>query len=196
MMLFTLIVIVLVGGIVLGFPITRRLFDLLGARAENQGSNPLATGDTQGLRDVLETLDKRLAVMEERQDFMERLLEAVSFEATELEDRNVKVDADYVNEHLGALVDAGVGKGCRLECKTNALDTLIFNAKVWWQSRFNRKSNKLDYEDFDNPPSTTATLAKQAYKDNWIFYAAKEALWKGYTSAQFDKIKAGCGGAP
>jgi ATP-dependent HslUV protease ATP-binding subunit HslU len=34
---------------------------------------------------------------------MERLLETVSFEASDIPDQTIKIDADYVNEHLGEL---------------------------------------------------------------------------------------------
>jgi ATP-dependent HslUV protease ATP-binding subunit HslU len=35
---------------------------------------------------------------------MERLLETVSFEATDRSGSTIAIDADYVNEHLNALV--------------------------------------------------------------------------------------------
>jgi ATP-dependent HslUV protease ATP-binding subunit HslU len=34
---------------------------------------------------------------------MERLLETISFEASDLPDQTINIDADYVNEHLGEL---------------------------------------------------------------------------------------------
>ena len=36
---------------------------------------------------------------------MERLLETISFEATDKSGEKVLIDADYVNSHLGALVE-------------------------------------------------------------------------------------------
>ena len=34
---------------------------------------------------------------------MERLLETVSFDASDMPDQTIKIDADYVNDHLGEL---------------------------------------------------------------------------------------------
>jgi ATP-dependent HslUV protease ATP-binding subunit HslU len=34
---------------------------------------------------------------------MERLLETVSFDASDMPDQTIIIDADYVNEHLGEL---------------------------------------------------------------------------------------------
>ena len=34
---------------------------------------------------------------------MERLLETISFEASDMVEQSITIDADYVNEHLGEL---------------------------------------------------------------------------------------------
>jgi hypothetical protein len=63
---------VTVGGVLVLRPISKRVGDLLemNARDRSQGLE----NDVHQLRDLLETMDARLQLMEERQDFTERLI--------------------------------------------------------------------------------------------------------------------------
>jgi hypothetical protein len=61
-----------VGGVLVLRPISKRIGDLLEilAREKQQGLQ----NDVGQIRDLLETMNARLQLMEERQDFTERLL--------------------------------------------------------------------------------------------------------------------------
>lgn len=71
-MIVGVVLILTVGGVTLLRPLAKRLGDLLEimAREKQQG---LET-DVHQMRDLLETMNARLQLMEERQDFTERLL--------------------------------------------------------------------------------------------------------------------------
>jgi hypothetical protein len=79
---FTLLVILLIGGFVIAFPVTRRLGALLEEWVEERRRARLGTGDAEELRrrldDVrerLERLDEHVELLSERQRFTESLLE-------------------------------------------------------------------------------------------------------------------------
>ena len=60
------------GGVLVLRPIAKRLGDLLEVMAREKASLPAE--ELRHLRDNFETMAQRLALMEERQDFTERLL--------------------------------------------------------------------------------------------------------------------------
>lgn len=61
------------GGVILLRPISKRLSDVLEAYAREKSSG--ADTELRRVREVIETIDARLKLIEERQDFTERLLE-------------------------------------------------------------------------------------------------------------------------
>jgi hypothetical protein len=61
-----------VGGVLILRPIAKRLGDLLELYARDRHSG--LQGDVAQIRDLLETMNGRLQLMEERQDFTEKLL--------------------------------------------------------------------------------------------------------------------------
>lgn len=63
---------VTVGGVLVLRPISKRVGDLLEAYARDRQSG--LEGEIHQLRDLLETVSARMELMEDRQDFAERLL--------------------------------------------------------------------------------------------------------------------------
>lgn len=84
-MAFTLILILLIGGFVLAFPLVRRLGGLMEewirerrtVRAEQAQLTQLGAA-ISSLREEVSSLERRLELVSERQAFTERLLEAGS----------------------------------------------------------------------------------------------------------------------
>ncbi len=72
-MLVSLTLILTLGGVILFRPLVKRLGDLLEIMAQNRRAE-LSSEEVAGLREVLHTLDARMALLEERQDFTESLL--------------------------------------------------------------------------------------------------------------------------
>ena len=72
-MIVMVTLIITTGGVVLLRPLTKRLVELLEVTTREK-SNPRVQGDSEVIRDLLETMNSRLALLEERQDFAERLL--------------------------------------------------------------------------------------------------------------------------
>ena len=72
-MIVSVVFIVTVGGVAVLRPIAKRVSDLLELYAQHRQSG--IESDVHQVRDLLETMDARLQLMEERQDFTERLLE-------------------------------------------------------------------------------------------------------------------------
>ena len=72
-MIVLVTLIVTTGGVVLLRPLTKRLVELLEVTTREK-ANPQVRSDSEVIRDLLETMDSRLALLEERQDFAERLL--------------------------------------------------------------------------------------------------------------------------
>ena len=71
--MITLVVMtVTVGGVLVLRPIAKRVGDLLELYARDRQHG--IEGDVHQLRDLMETMNARLQLMEERQDFTERLL--------------------------------------------------------------------------------------------------------------------------
>lgn len=71
-MIVAIVLFVTVGGVMVLRPIAKRIGDLLEvmAREKQQGLE----SDIHQVRDLMETMNARLRLMEERQDFTERLL--------------------------------------------------------------------------------------------------------------------------
>jgi hypothetical protein len=61
-----------VGAVIILRPITKRLTELIALYSQDRQAGVL--GDVQQIRDLLETMNARLQLLEERQDFTERLL--------------------------------------------------------------------------------------------------------------------------
>lgn len=72
-MIVAITLILTVGGVLILRPIAKRLGDLLEVMTRER-IEPGAREDTDHLRDILETMNQRLQLMEERQDFTDRLL--------------------------------------------------------------------------------------------------------------------------
>ncbi len=81
-MIVSIVFILTVGGVAVLRPIAKRISELLElyARAKQQGLE----SDVGQIRDLLETMNARLRLMEERQDFTERLLAGEERKAREL----------------------------------------------------------------------------------------------------------------
>ena len=74
-MAFTLILAVLVGGFILIFPLSRRLGAIMEARLEEKKAPArLPDAELVALRDVVEQLGAELRRVNDRQDFIEKLL--------------------------------------------------------------------------------------------------------------------------
>ncbi len=65
--------IVTVGGVIILRPIASRLGSLLEAMARERSGSTME--ETRRLREALATMNDRLSLLEERQDFTERLIE-------------------------------------------------------------------------------------------------------------------------
>ncbi len=72
-MIVAVTLIITTGGVVLLRPLTKRLVELIDVTTR-QKANPRVQSDSEVIRDLLETMNSRLALLEERQDFAERLL--------------------------------------------------------------------------------------------------------------------------
>jgi hypothetical protein len=73
-MIFTLVVLVMIGGFILLFPLSRQLVTLLHRRLE-KGDAPAQEGQVAALTRAVESLRDEVARLSERQEFTERLLE-------------------------------------------------------------------------------------------------------------------------
>lgn len=74
MMIFTVVVLAMIGGVILLLPVTRRLGQFLEYRMSEAGRLP-ADGDQERILKAIESLRDDVARLAERQDFTERLLE-------------------------------------------------------------------------------------------------------------------------
>ena len=72
-MIFAIILTLTVGGVILLKPIANKLGHLLEAMAKER-SQPQLGSEIGHIRDLLETTNARLALLEERQEFTEALL--------------------------------------------------------------------------------------------------------------------------
>jgi hypothetical protein len=73
-MIFTLIFIMLIGGFILLFPITKRLGLLLEAKVQERTKPGLAPADAARLLEAVAALDAEVRRLAERQEFTERLV--------------------------------------------------------------------------------------------------------------------------
>lgn len=71
-MVVGVVLIVTTGAVVILRPIAKRLTDLIELYSRDRQTG--IQGDVEQIRDLLETMNSRLQLMEERQDFTERLL--------------------------------------------------------------------------------------------------------------------------
>ncbi len=72
-MLVSLTLILTLGGVILFRPLVKRLGDLIEIMAQNRRLE-IPRDEVAGLREVIDALDARVALLEERQDFAESLL--------------------------------------------------------------------------------------------------------------------------
>ena len=72
-MLVAIVLILTTGGVILLRPLSKRLGDLLEAMADER-KNPVIGDDLSHIRAHLDTMSSRLALLEERQDFQEKLM--------------------------------------------------------------------------------------------------------------------------
>ena len=72
-MIFAIILTLTIGGVILLKPIANKLGHLLEAMAKER-SQPQVGSEVGHIRDLLETTNARLALLEERQEFNEALL--------------------------------------------------------------------------------------------------------------------------
>lgn len=73
-MIISVVFIVTVGGVAVLRPIAKRLSDVLELYARDRSSG--LERDLQRMGDLLERVDSRLQLLEERQDFTDRLLDS------------------------------------------------------------------------------------------------------------------------
>jgi hypothetical protein len=74
-MLVLLTLILTTGGVILFRPLAKRLGDLLEIMAQQRRAVP-ENDDAARMREVVETMNARIALLEERQDFTDALLSA------------------------------------------------------------------------------------------------------------------------
>lgn len=74
-MLVAVVLILTVGGVILLRPLSKRIGDLLEAMTDER-KNPSLQEELHHIRGHLDTLGSRLSLLEERQDFQEKLLGA------------------------------------------------------------------------------------------------------------------------
>ena len=73
-MFVAVVFIVTSGTVILLRPLSKRLGNLLEVMATERRNPPLASEEVSRLRDTIETLEGRLTLMEERQEFTDQLL--------------------------------------------------------------------------------------------------------------------------
>lgn len=74
-MIFSLIVIVLIGGAIITYPIFSRLGKALEVYLEERRRGGAPAAELDGLEKAIATLDARLEALEERQGFVEKLVD-------------------------------------------------------------------------------------------------------------------------
>ena len=74
-MLLSIVVVLTVGGVVLLRPLTQRLVELIEVVTREKGT-PQLQEDIGRIGDLLETMNSRMRLLEERQDFTDSLLDA------------------------------------------------------------------------------------------------------------------------
>ncbi len=79
-MIFSLLVVLIIAGSILLFPLTRRLGTLLEMRIQDrrEGEGALSSGEVAELRELMQSLQAEVERVAERQQFTERLLEGAA----------------------------------------------------------------------------------------------------------------------
>lgn len=72
-MIFSIVLVLTVGGVVLLRPLTKRLVELIEVMTREKGQ-PRLQQDIRHVSELLETMSSRLRLLEERQDFTDALL--------------------------------------------------------------------------------------------------------------------------
>jgi hypothetical protein len=72
-MIMSVVFILTVGGVLVLRPLSKRLADLLEVMVQNR-QEPRIEDELLHMRELMETMTGRLSLLEERQDFTERLL--------------------------------------------------------------------------------------------------------------------------
>lgn len=75
-MLFSLLMVLIIGGFILLFPLSKRLGQLLEMRLAERREGALPPEDAAVLLETLQALQEEMARLSERQAFTERLLES------------------------------------------------------------------------------------------------------------------------
>lgn len=83
-MIVAVVLILTVGGVLVLRPLAKRISELLELYAQEQRTG--LQGEVGQMRELLERMDARLQLMEERQDFTERLLSESRGESRRLPD--------------------------------------------------------------------------------------------------------------
>lgn len=75
-MIFSLLVIMLIGGFILLFPISRRLGRLLEQRIRERSEDGLEPRQLEPIHEALDAIRAEIDAINERQQFVERVLES------------------------------------------------------------------------------------------------------------------------
>lgn len=73
-MVISIVLFVTIGGVLVLRPIAKRLGDLIELYAQDRLAESGVHSEVRQIRDLLETMSARLELIEERQDFTERLI--------------------------------------------------------------------------------------------------------------------------
>jgi hypothetical protein len=73
-LIIAVLLIITVGGVILLKPISNKLGNLLEAMAKERSNPPQIDSQLDRMNDLLETMNSRLSLLEERQDFTDALL--------------------------------------------------------------------------------------------------------------------------
>lgn len=82
-MLFSLLVVLVIGGFILLFPLARRLGTLLELYVEERRKSEFPPPELEDIRRVVDSLQSEVERLRERQEFTERLLERGSTRSPE-----------------------------------------------------------------------------------------------------------------
>lgn len=74
-MIFSIVVLILIGGFTLLFPLSRQLAALLRRRLNEPSHNSISREDAEKLAHAIQHLAVGMEALNERQDFVEKLLE-------------------------------------------------------------------------------------------------------------------------
>lgn len=74
-MIFSLVVLLMIGGFILMFPLTRRLAQLLEQRLREKSTAAADSEQIAALRTTIDALEARVEALTERQGFVDSLLE-------------------------------------------------------------------------------------------------------------------------